>query len=63
MITIKSLKNPVGITLEQYECELCHKKFYVNSEDNQEKLKCPFCNEDTKNTRIFDIEIKGVGTY
>ena len=63
VMKIKKLKEPIELKLEQYECELCHKKCYINTEDKKGRLKCPFCNEDTKNIRIFEINIKGIGEY
>ena len=71
MIKIKQLKKPIEIKLEQYECEDCKLKFYINSEDKTEGVifMCPFCmgngkeNKKAKNIRIFDIIIKGIGEY
>lgn len=60
---IKPLKEPVGIKFEQYECGVCGKKSYVNSEDKPDSFVCGFCGGETKNTRLFDIEIKGIGEY
>ncbi len=63
-IEIKQLKEPIEIKLEQYECESCKKKSYVNSEDKTErKFFCPFCMEEAKNLRIFDVKINGIGEY
>ena len=64
MNEIKQLKEPIEIKLEQYECESCKKKSYVNSEDKTErKFFCPFCMEEAKNLRIFNVTIKGIGEY
>lgn len=61
---IKKLKQKIEIKFEQYECDKCNRKFYINTEDKVEyKLPCPFCQGETKNTRIFDIEINGIGVY
>ena len=61
---IKELKDPIEIKLEQYECEVCKKKFYINVEDKVHSLlPCPFCGGEAKNVRIFDIKINGIGDY
>ena len=33
MMNINKLKEPIILTLEQFECEACTKKIYINSED------------------------------
>ncbi len=55
----QKLKGPIYLTLEQYECVLCKKKFYINKADIQEdKLVCPFCNDtEVPKVREFDVEI------
>ncbi len=64
MMDIKKLNKPIEINLEQYECNSCKEKFYINSEDKDiTEMQCPFCGEQTINIRIFDIEIKGIGEY
>lgn len=64
MDTIKELKKPIEIKLEQYECEACKKKSYINSEDKSGNFMfCPFCKAEAKNIRIFDININGIGEY
>ena len=64
MNKIKKLKKQIEIKLEQYECESCKKKSYINTEDKTErKFFCPFCMEEAKNVRIFDIKIRGIGEY
>ncbi len=61
---IKLLPQPVEVKLEQYECEKCSKKFYINSEDKVDySFPCIFCQGETKKIRIFDISIKGIGEY
>ena len=61
---IKQLKEPIEIKLEQYECEACKKKFYINSEDKIGAfMSCPFCKAEAKNIRIFGVGIKGIGEY
>jgi len=61
---IKQLKKPIEIKFEQYECKDCKKKFYINTEDKSKvNLQCPFCKAETKNVRVFQIEIKGIGEY
>ena len=63
-IPIKKLKEPVKINLIQYECSLCKKKSYINQADYKKEVeKCLFCNGETKRSRIFNIEIKGIGEY
>ena len=63
-MVIKKLPKSIKVNLEQYECVDCKKKFYINSEDKIEHLlPCPFCEGETKNIRIFNVEIKGIGEY
>ncbi len=63
----KKLKEPIPLTLEQYECVLCGKKFYINKEDTiadksaTDDLVCPFCNDNNvPNVREFDVEILAI---
>ena len=64
MNNIKQLKEPIEIKLEQYECEGCKKKSYINSEDKLENfVHCPFCKAEAKNIRIFDVKIEGIMEY
>lgn len=61
---IKKLKESVSIMFEQYECESCKKKIYINQEDKErEFVSCPFCNAESKNIRVLDIQINGIGEY
>jgi len=61
---IKALENPIPLNIEQYTCEACTKKSYINSEDKiSEFVKCCLCGGEAKNTRIFQIEIQGIGEY
>ena len=63
-VIIKPLPQPVEVKLEQYECDKCNKKFYINSEDKTEDdFACVFCKGETKNIRIFDVKIEGIGEY
>ena len=63
-ITIKKLEKPIEVLFEQYICEACEKKSYINNEDKKNGfLHCPFCKAEAKNKRIFNIEIKGIGEY
>lgn len=63
-VEIKPLPEPVEVTFEQYECKNCTKKFYINAEDKPDfGFKCPFCEGETKNIRIFMVSIKGIGEY
>lgn len=64
VIEIKQLEEPIEITLEQFECDLCHKKIYVNVEDKPtSKIGCPFCVGSSNKVRIFQIKIEGIGEY
>jgi len=57
------LEKPIEIKLEQFECQACKKKIYVNEEDfNEAKiLDCPFCDvQNINNTRLFEVEIKKI---
>ena len=65
---IKPLEKPIQINAEQYICDECGLKSYINTEDKPkdkkgEFLHCPFCGSKTKNIRIFEVEIKGIGEY
>lgn len=55
------LKTPIPVTMEQFECPICKKKFYINKEDQNGSLKCPFCENDTQNIREFDVSILAIG--
>jgi predicted Zn-ribbon and HTH transcriptional regulator len=51
-------KEKIVLTLEQYICEECGCKFYINSEDdNGNELSCPKCKNISINKRKFGIEI------
>ena len=63
IMEIKPLKDPVPLKLEQYGCEKCGEKFYINVDDKPRIAVCCFCGGFTKNTRLFDMEIKGIGEY
>ena len=58
------IKEPIKMSLVQYQCPGCEKKFYINKEDYDElteKVDCPFCNIcGVPFVRIFDIEIKKI---
>lgn len=61
---LATLKKPIPLTLEQYECQTCKKKFYINIEDVIEgkKLFCPFCEDnDVQNVREFYVSIEAIG--
>lgn len=62
---IKKLNPSIDLILEQYFCETCKKKSYINSEDKGERnvLICPFCNSGTYNIRQFKIKIERIGEY
>jgi len=61
---IKKLETPIGLILIQYECEACNLKSYINYDDlKQDEMRCPFCLDNTKKKRIFEIEIKKLGEY
>lgn len=57
------LKNPIPLSLEQYECQICKKKFYINVEDQIDNdLACPLCKDtNVLNVREFDVEILRIG--
>jgi len=64
MDMIKELKEKIEIKLEQYECEACSKKFYINTDDKKGNFMfCPFCKAEAKNIRIFNVTIEGIGEY
>ena len=63
IMEIKQLNNTIMIKFDQYECNECGKKCYINSEDKSNNIICAFCGGPTKNSRIFDLEIKGIGEY
>jgi len=58
------LPEPIPVTMEQFECQYCKKKFYVNAEDFAESnmpCPCPFCGAtNIKNTRQFDVSILAI---
>lgn len=57
---IVKLEHPIELTLEQFECPGCKKKFYINKVDVEmdKELDCPFCNvHGIKNTRSFKLMI------
>ena len=57
------LKEKIPVTLNQYGCVLCEKKFYINVDDTHEKAKlvCPFCNAtEILDMRQFDVEILSI---
>ena len=60
----QTIKQPIPLTLEQYECQTCKKKFYINTDDTQElqEFACPFCEDsNVLNVREFDVEILSIG--
>ncbi len=64
-MNINKLKEPIGLILEQFECESCKKKIYINSEDKTNSvMPCPFCEETSSSlVRQFEIKIEGIGEY
>ena len=57
------LPEPIPVIMEQFECQYCKKKFYINVEDFQElqEPKCPFCKySHVLNTRQFDVSILAI---
>lgn len=63
-IDIQPLKEPISFKLEQYECQVCMKKTYINKDDKRtDSIKCVFCGETAKSSRVFEMEIKGIGEY
>jgi len=59
----QKLKESIPLTLHQYECKLCKKKFYINKDDFSDTDRiCPFCNDtNVPNIREFDVEILAIG--
>ncbi len=50
--------------LEHDQGKELNQGFWLNTEDKTEdNFACVFCQGETKNIRIFDIEIKGIGEY
>ena len=66
-MNINKLKEPIGLILEQFECESCKKKIYINSEDKTNSvMPCPFCEgikPSSNLVRQFEIKIEGIGEY
>lgn len=75
MNTKQKLEKPIPLALEQYECQTCKKKFYINKEDQRDDealvcpdnteqsdgLVCPFCaDNNVPLVREFDIEILAI---
>jgi len=62
---IKKLEKPIKLILEQYQCEHCHTKFYINEDDNpSDWINCPLCDGGTaQKIRKFDVDINGIGEY
>ena len=61
---IKALEKFIEILFDQYECKVCGKKSYINLDDKQrEFVNCLLCGSEAKNTRVFQMEIKGIGDY
>ncbi len=51
------------LELQQFKCESCSVKIYLNKEDNpndEKQLICPSCERNTKRIRKFDMIIKKV---
>jgi len=55
----------IPITLEQYECIACKKKWYINTEDKvNNEMMCPYGCECKGNiTRRFDMMIHNYEDY
>lgn len=55
----------IPIVLEQYECEDCKRKFYINTDDKYSNIMlCPYgCGTDSKITRKFDMTINNYEEY
>ena len=56
------LEKPIQMNMEQFGCQACEKKIYMNAEDfKDEVLDCPFCDvSGIKNTRLVEIDIKKI---
>ncbi len=55
----------IPIVLEQYECEGCKRKWYINTEDKEgNKMDCPYgCSVHGNITRRFDVVINNYEEY
>ena len=55
----------IPITLEQYECSACKKKWYINTEDKiANDMICPYgCEIKGSITRKFDMTINNYEEY
>ena len=55
----------IPITLEQYECSNCKKKWYINAEDKIEnEMLCPYgCGSQGNITRKFGMMIYSYEEY
>lgn len=63
-IDIQPLKEQIPIKFEQYNCPICLKKTYINLDDKRtDSVKCVFCEQTAKSSRVFEMEIKGIGEY
>ena len=55
----------IPITLEQYICTTCGKKWYINTEDKTDnKMTCPYgCEVEGNIARKFDMMINNYEEY
>lgn len=55
----------IPITLEQYECIGCKRKWYINTQDKKANaMECPYgCEEYGNITRKFDMVINNYEEY
>ena len=59
------INNMTKITLEQYECPECKRKWYINTDDKKgNELDCPYgCEVKGPITRQFNMVIKNYQEY
>ena len=59
------LKEPIKMSLVQYVCPGCDKKFYINKDDvdlfTDITVDCPMCDvAGIMDVRLFEVEIKKI---
>ena len=58
------IEEPIEMSLVQYECPGCKKKFYINEEDVEESIEeidCPFCDiAGIPSIRLFKVSVNKI---
>ena len=59
------LEKPIEMSLVQYVCPNCNKKFYINKDDvdnfTEDTVDCPMCNvTGILDVRLFDVSIQKI---